>query len=110
LIGFDSGYFAHNLTGTSRLPETLLDRLHFGDVRDFPPNLLDGVDAVVHLAAIANDPMEKEFEAVTEAINKNASIELAQERGVSTFVFASSGSMHGAAEGGPRRESDPLIR
>ncbi|MDO8944623.1 MAG: NAD-dependent epimerase, partial [Desulfobacterales bacterium] len=37
LIGFDSGYFAHNLTGTARLPESRLDRLHFGDIRDFPP-------------------------------------------------------------------------
>jgi nucleoside-diphosphate-sugar epimerase len=111
LIGFDSGYFAHNLTGTSRLPETLLDRLHFGDIRDFPPSLLDGVDAVVHLAAISNDPMGKEFETVTEAINEKASIalaQMAQERGVGTFVFASSCSIYGAAEGSPRRETDPL--
>jgi nucleoside-diphosphate-sugar epimerase len=111
LIGFDNGYFAHNLTGASRLPEILLDRLHFGDIRDFPPNLLDGVDAVVHLAAISNDPMGKEFEAVTEAINEKASIalaQMAQERGVGTFVFASSCSIYGAAEGSPRRETDPL--
>lgn len=111
LIGFDSGYFAHNLTGTSRLPESLLDALHFGDIRAFPPALLDGVDAVVHLAAISNDPMGKEFEAVTEAINERASIALArmaEERGVGRFVFASSCSIYGAAEGGPRRESDPL--
>ena len=111
LIGFDSGYFAHNLTGTLRLPETLLDRLHFGDIRNFPPDLLDGVDAVVHLAAISNDPMGKEFEAVTEAINEKASIalaQMAQERGVGTFVFASSCSIYGAAEGSPRREADPL--
>ena len=90
LIGFDSGYFAHNLTGTARLPETLLDRLHFGDIRHFPPDLLDGVDAVVHLAAISNDPMGKEFETVTEAINEKASIalaQMAQERGVGTFRF-----------------------
>jgi nucleoside-diphosphate-sugar epimerase len=111
LIGFDSGYFAHNLTGPSRLPETLLDRLHFGDIRDFPPDLLDGVDAVIHLAAISNDPMGKEFETVTEAINEKASIALAQmaeARGVGAFVFASSCSIYGSAEGAPRRETDPL--
>src|SRR3984893_5073633 len=78
LIGFDSGFFAHNLTGARELPETLLDRMHFGDIRNFPPDLLDGVDVVVHLAAISNDPMGKEFEAVTEAINEKASIALAQ--------------------------------
>jgi nucleoside-diphosphate-sugar epimerase len=111
LIGFDSGYFAHNLTGAVRLPEASLDRLHFGDIRDFPPDLLDGVNVVVHLAAISNDPMGKEFETVTEAINEKASISLAQmaqERGVGTFVFASSCSIYGAAEGAPRRESDAL--
>ena len=62
--------------------------MHFGDIRNFPPELLDGVDAVVHLAAISNDPMGKEFEGVTEAINEKASVALAQmaeQRGVGTF-------------------------
>lgn len=111
LIGFDSGYFAHNLTAAASLPETRLDRLHFGDIRKFPAELLDGVDAVVHLAAISNDPMGKEFESVTEAINERASVafaKMAEERGVKSFVFASSCSIYGAAEGGPRREGDEL--
>src|SRR5438270_6315381 len=111
LIGFDSGFFAHNLTGAKTFPETLLDRMHFGDIRDFPPDLLEDVNAVVHLAAISNDPMGKEFEDVTEAINEKASIalaDMAEQRGVGRFVFASSCSIYGSAEGGPRRESDPL--
>ena len=59
------------------MPESLLDTVHFGDIRNFPAELLDGIDAVVHLAAISNDPMGKTFEAVTEAINEKASIALA---------------------------------
>lgn len=111
IIGFDSGYFAHNLTGSALLPEAQLDRLHFGDIREFPPDLLDGVDVVIHLAAISNDPMGKEFESVTAAINERAGIALAgmaEQRGVGRFVFASSCSIYGAAESGLRRESDPL--
>jgi nucleoside-diphosphate-sugar epimerase len=111
LIGFDSGFFAHNLTSAKKLPETLLDRMHFGDIRDFPPALLDDIDVVIHLAAISNDPMGKEFEGVTESINEEASIalaEMAEQRGVGRFIFASSCSIYGAAEGRPRRESDPL--
>jgi nucleoside-diphosphate-sugar epimerase len=111
LIGFDSGFFAHNLTGVRKLPETLLDRIHFGDIREFPPHLLDGVDVVVHLAAISNDPMGNEFESVTEAINEKASIalaDMAEQRGVACFVFASSCSIYGTAEGGARREGDSL--
>ena len=82
----------------------------FGDIRDFPPELLDGVDAVVHLAAVSNDPMGNKFEAVTDEINQQASVrmaELAAERGVKNFVFASSCSMYGYAEGGARKETDP---
>ncbi len=111
LIGYDMGYFAHCLTGASRLPETRLSQQVIGDMRDFPAELLDGVDAVVHLAAISNDPMGKSYEDVTADINHKSSVrlaEMAKSRGVSHFVFASSCSMYGFAEGGPRREDDDL--
>ena len=111
LIGYDLGYFAHSLTAVSSLPETVLDRQIFGDVRQFPESLLEGIDAVVHLAAISNDPMGHRFEAVTEEINHRSGVEIAKlslKNGVKHFVFASSCSVYGAAEGGPRKESDPL--
>jgi nucleoside-diphosphate-sugar epimerase len=114
LIGFDSGFFGHNLTGASVLPEALLDRQIFGDIRDFADSLLDGVDAVVHLSAVSNDPMGAKFEIVTGEINEQASVRLARlaaARGVKNFVFASSCSMYGCAEGAARREidaTDPL--
>ena len=98
LIGYDLGYFAHCLTGATRLPETRLNRQVFGDVRALPPDLLDGVDAVVHLAAISNDPMGTAYEEVTMEINHRAGIALARQakaRGVKSFVFASSCSMYG---------------
>jgi nucleoside-diphosphate-sugar epimerase len=110
LIGFDTAYFGHSLTGAGLLPEALLDRQVFGDIREFPAELLDGVDAVVHLSAISNDPMGNKFEAVTEEINRDATVRLARlavERRVKSFVFASSCSMYGYAESGARKESDP---
>ena len=109
--GFDSGYFAHCLTNAGGLPERLIDRQVFGDMRAFPAELLDGVDAVIHLGAISNDPMGKQYEAVTDAINDAASKEIAREakaRGVRRFVFASSCSMYGQAEGGAKKEDDGL--
>ena len=111
LVGFDTGYFAHCLTGTARLPESRMDVQYFGDLREFPERALDGVDAVIHLAAISNDPMGLEYEAVTRDINATASAELARaakRAGVARFVFASSCSMYGFAEGGPRKEGDAL--
>ena len=54
------------------LPERLLDQQVFGDIRELPPKLLDGVDAVVHLSAVSNDPMGNKFEAVTGEINQRS--------------------------------------
>ncbi|HZZ62628.1 MAG TPA: SDR family oxidoreductase [Roseiarcus sp.] len=110
LIGFDAGFFGQSLTGASILPEALLDKQVFGDIRELPSELLAGVDAVVHLSAVSNDPIGAKFEAVTADINKEASVRLAKlaaERGVKSFVFASSCSMYGYAEGGARKETDP---
>lgn len=111
LQGYDSGYFAHCLTGADVLPETLLDVQHYGDIRDLDARHLAGMDAVVHLAAVSNDPMGNRYEQVTHDINYLSSArvaKLAVDAGVRRFVFASSCSMYGYAEGGPRRETDAL--
>ncbi len=111
IIGYDMGYFAHCLTGAPRFPESRADIQYFGDIRRVPDELLRGVDAVVHLCAISNDPMGAAFEDVTLDINYRASVDLAQKAkraGVKKFVFASSCSVYGFAEGGPRREEDSV--
>ncbi|MHA7924506.1 MAG: NAD-dependent epimerase/dehydratase family protein [Marinobacter sp.] len=111
LIGFDIGYFAHCLTNVHVLPETRLDRQIFGDIRNFPGELLQGVDAVVNLAAISNDPIGNQFENATMDINFKAAVDLAEkakEHGVKTFVYASSCSMYGQADDSARKETDKL--
>lgn len=111
LVGYDIGYFAHCLTNPTVLPELALDEQVFGDIRAFPRNLLEGVDAVVNLAAISNDPMSLQFEEVTMEINYRACVNLARmarDEGVRSFVFASSCSMYGLADDTPRREGDKL--
>jgi nucleoside-diphosphate-sugar epimerase len=111
LIGYDTGYFAHCLTGAPALPEIRIDQQYFGDMRDMSADVLRGVDAVVHLAAISNDPMGNTYEQVTHDINTESSVrlaKLAKAAGVRRFVFASSCSMYGFAEGGPRKEEDAL--
>ena len=111
LTGLDKGYFAHCLTNADILPECRADVQYFADVRRLRPELLQGVDAVVHLAAISNDPMGKTFEEVTFDINLRGSVELARQAkaaGAKAFVFASSCSMYGQADDTPRKESSPL--
>ena len=109
IIGFDTAFFGHCLANASTFPESCINVQHFGDVREFPHSLLEGVDAIIHLAAISNDPMGNRFEAITDAINHRSSIriaKLAKDYGVKNFVFASSCSVYGAADGRPRKETD----
>lgn len=111
LHGFDNSYFAHCLTGAKSLPEQLLDRQHFGDVRSIPAAMFEGYTAVVQLAAVSNDPMGEQFAQVTADINRAATLSAARaaaRAGVRNFVFASSCSVYGVADGPPRKESDPL--
>lgn len=111
LVGIDTGYFAHCLTGVTVFPESRLDVQHFADLRKLPAGLFDGVDAVVHLAAISNDPMGDRYKEVTHDINFEASLQVAKQAkaaGVSRFVFASSCSVYGFAEGNARSEDAPL--
>ena len=111
IIGYDLGFFAHCVTGVRVFPETLLDSQVFGDVRTIHSSFLVGFDVVVHLAAISNDPMGKTFEAVTDEVNCQSSIriaEMAKMAGVKNYVFASSCSVYGAADDKPRKEDDAL--
>ncbi len=111
LIGLDAGYFALSTTGAQVWPERVYDMQISADARDVDASLLQGVDAVVALAAISNDPMGASFEAATDAVNRAAVVRLAglaAAAGVGRFVFASSCSVYGFAPGGARKESDPL--
>jgi nucleoside-diphosphate-sugar epimerase len=103
LIGYDTAYFASALTSLEPLPERELNAQYFGDVRAMPASLFTGVDAVIHLAAISNDPMGKAFEEVTMEVNHKASVAIAhkaKKAGAKAFVFASSCSVYGFAEDG----------
>src|SRR5580704_15770333 len=61
------------------------------DIRDLTKSDLDGFDAVVHLAALSNDPLGNLNSGLTYDINHHASVRLAQmakEAGVRRFVFS----------------------
>lgn len=70
------------------------------DIRDVEAADLEGIDAVVHLAALCNDPLGDLNPDLTYEINHRASVrlaELAKQAGVSRFLFSSSCSTYGAA-------------
>jgi nucleoside-diphosphate-sugar epimerase len=81
------------------------------DVRDVEPTHLLGVEAVVHLAALSNDPLGNLDPELTFDINWHASVrlaELAKAAGVSRFLFSSSCSNYGASGDNLVNEDSPL--
>jgi nucleoside-diphosphate-sugar epimerase len=96
VVGLDSNLFSGCDFGQAAadIPEIAKD------VRDLAKTDLDGFDAVVHLAALSNDPMSDLDPSLTYDINHKASVrlaELAKAAGVKRFVFSSSCSTYGAA-------------
>lgn len=81
------------------------------DIRDLTTEDLEGFDAVVHLAALSNDPLGNLDPDLTYKINHVASVRLAEsarEAGVGRFVFSSSCSTYGAAGEAIHDETAPL--
>jgi nucleoside-diphosphate-sugar epimerase len=81
------------------------------DVRDVVVNDVAGFDAVLHLAALSNDPLSDLDPELTFDINHRASVqlaELAREAGVKRFIFSSSCSNYGASGGGLLDETAEL--
>lgn len=82
------------------------------DVRDVEPSMLEGFDAVIHLAGLSNDPLGDLNPELTREINHRGTVRLARlarDAGVGRFVFSSSCSMYGTAESDvPVDETAPL--
>ena len=77
------------------------------DLRDVQRAHLEGFDAVVHLAALSNDPLGNFNPKLTFDINHQASVrlaELAKEAGVPRFLYSSSCSLYGVAGDEPVTE------
>lgn len=96
VVGLDTDYFSRcTFVGA---PAEILT--HTVDVRNVQESVLEGCDAVIHLAGLSNDPLGDYKPTLTEEINYQASTRLAtmaKQAGVRRFLFASSCSNYGAA-------------
>ncbi|MDA0658341.1 MAG: SDR family oxidoreductase [Planctomycetota bacterium] len=96
VLGVDSGLFAACTLGACPEPFPILHR----DIRDLRIGDFDGVQMVVHLAALSNDPLGNLDASLTYDINHHATAhvaKLSREAGVERFVFSSSCSTYGKA-------------
>ena len=92
--GLDIGYYADCLLHPLKEDFEQIQR----DIRDVTMVDVAGVDAIIHLAALSNDPLGELAPGLTEEINLGGTLRLAQlakENGVSRFVYSSSQSMYG---------------
>jgi nucleoside-diphosphate-sugar epimerase len=98
VVGLDSGLFAECLLGPAPDDPPGIDV----DLRDVRITQLEGFDAVIHLAALSNDPLGALAPDLTYDINHHASVRLARlarEAGVRRFLYASTCSVYGASGG-----------
>ncbi len=106
VVGLDIDLFAPAATGElAHIPDIRKD------LRDVDESDLDGFNAVIHLAALSNDPIGDLNPELTFDINYHSSVrlaELSKTSGVERFVFSSSCSNYGAAAGQVLTEESPL--
>src|SRR5581483_4535949 len=96
VVGLDTFLFEECSLGPDRAQVPAIR----ADVRDVDASALAGFDAVIHLAALSNDPLGNLNPQITYDINHLASVRLARvarEAGVARYLFASSCSLYGVA-------------
>lgn len=99
VVGLDSGLFVGCDLGPLPARPSVSHRV---DLRDVTAEHLAGIDAVAHLAALSNDPLGNLAPDITYDINQHASMRLAtlaRDAGVARFLYSSTCSVYGAAEG-----------
>jgi nucleoside-diphosphate-sugar epimerase len=108
VVGLDSYLFA----GCTLGPEPIQVPGIACDIRDVRPEMFEGFDAVVHLAALSNDPLGDIDSDLTMDINHRGTVRVAQaakDAGVERFVFSSSCSLYGAHGDAPIDESAEFL-
>lgn len=107
VVGLDTGYFTKQLDPRKNPRYKRIKK----DVRDISEKDLDGIDAVIHLAALSNDPMGSIDQKLTEEINFKGSVKiatLAKKVGVKRFLFSSSCSIYGIGTQETVNEKSPV--
>lgn len=111
VVGLDTGYYRDGWLFSDRAMVPGFPRFINRDIREIGPDDVRGVDAVVHLAELSNDPLGENNPELTFQINHQASVrlaELAKAAGAKRFVYTSSCSVYGFAQGTePMTETSP---
>ncbi len=112
VLGLDNDLFDGCVFGDESICGSISDIPYIKkDIRDIDSSDLKGIDAVIHLCALSNDPLGNFNPDITYEINYEGSLklaELAKKAGAQRFIFSSSCSVYGASENGFVNESSGL--
>lgn len=101
VVGLDTGYYKDGWLFSR--PQSVVEspRTIVKDLRTIGPSDLEGIDAIVHMAELSNDPLGENRPEVTREINHAGSVALAKtakETGIERFVYTSSCSVYGVSD------------
>lgn len=107
VVGLDTGFYKDRalFRSAATTPLTLVK-----DIRKVESDDFKGIDAIVHMAELSNDPLGELKHDITYEINHKGSVrlaEVAKQAGVKRFVYMSSCSVYGVADGDMVDESSP---
>jgi nucleoside-diphosphate-sugar epimerase len=95
VLGLDTFFYKNSFVSFKKQPFKTLNK----DLRFITESDLKNIDAIVHLAALSNDPLGELLPSATYDINYKATVrlaKLAKKNGVKRFIFSSSCSIYGA--------------
>ena len=102
VLGVDTGFYRDGWLYSNHHDTPYQPKMLNKDLRNLEPADLDGIEAVVHLAELSNDPLGQNNPEVTYKINHQGSVSLAKlckQVGIKRFVYTSSCSVYGAGTG-----------
>ena len=109
VVGYDIGYFANNLLSPVETEYRKITK----DIRDLKGSDLEGIDSIIHLAGLSNDPLGEFSPRLTQEINYKGTINLVEQAraaGISRIVYASSQSMYGVSETDNELDEDKSVK
>ena len=109
MVGIDTNFYKDNKLHDFKFSREFLQL--YKDIRDISIEDLKGIDSIIHLAALSNDPLGKLNPELTNDINFIASLrlaKLAKEAGVERFLFSSSCSIYGETKNEQLSENDSM--
>lgn len=102
VVGLDTGYYRDGWLYSDKAEFPQFPRMINKDLRLIEQADLEGLDAVIHLAELSNDPLGQNKPEITHQINHQGSVrlaEMARQAGAERFVYTSSCSVYGAGTG-----------